>query len=162
MEPLSPRTQLGEMTVEELKAYNGWDPEKPLLIAIEGHIYEASRALAKLSFEEEIFTSDISSLSSSKLDNLRDWENKFMNKYVKVGTIKRTEIVTDGPVASPIKNISSMVQQEEEEGFECLIGITSLESSANDFVMFLILWIFYLWLVRSNFSNPKVLAFQSK
>ncbi|KAJ4963484.1 hypothetical protein NE237_023423 [Protea cynaroides] len=156
MEPLSPPTQLGEMTVVELKAYDGWDPEKSLLIAIKGQIYdvsqsrkfygaggpyalfggkEASRALATLSFEEKIFTGDISGLNSSELDNLRDWENKFMDKYVKVGTIKRTEIVTNGPVASPVKNVFYGTTRRGapyqnggvlREGFGCLIGITSL------------------------------------
>ncbi|XP_042494496.1 membrane steroid-binding protein 2-like [Macadamia integrifolia] len=137
MEPLSPPTELGEITVEELKAYDGSNPKKPLLIAIKGQIYDvsqsrkfygpsgpyalfggkdASRALATLSFEEKNFTGDISGLSSLELENLQDWENKFMNKYAMVGTIKKTEVVADhGSVARPVKVVSSMVQQEEEE-----------------------------------------------
>ncbi|XP_043713761.1 membrane steroid-binding protein 1-like [Telopea speciosissima] len=137
MEPLSPSTELGEITVEELKAYDGSNPNKPLSIAIKGQIYdvsqskmfygpggpyalfggkEASRALATLSFEEKNFSGDISGLSSLELENLQYWENKFMNKYVKVGIIKKTETVTDHVfVSSPVKIVPSIVQQEEEE-----------------------------------------------
>ncbi|KAJ4897521.1 Membrane steroid-binding protein 2 [Raphanus sativus] len=70
--PLPPPVQLGEITEEELKQYDGSDSEKPLLMAIKGQIYDvsqsrvfygpggpyalfagkdASRALAKMSFE---------------------------------------------------------------------------------------------------------------
>uniref|UniRef100_A0A7N1A0U8 Cytochrome b5 heme-binding domain-containing protein n=1 Tax=Kalanchoe fedtschenkoi TaxID=63787 RepID=A0A7N1A0U8_KALFE len=112
MEPLPPPVQLGEVTKEELKAYDGTDPKRPLLMAIKGQIYDvsqsrmfygpggpyalfagkdASRALAKMSFEEADLTGDISGLGPSELDTLQDWEYKFMSKYVKVGTIK-TEI----------------------------------------------------------------------
>ncbi|XP_058078611.1 membrane steroid-binding protein 2-like [Magnolia sinica] len=36
MEPLPPQVQLGEITEEELKVYDGSDPKKPLLMAIKG------------------------------------------------------------------------------------------------------------------------------
>lgn len=42
--PLRPPVQLGEITVEELKAYDGSDPEKPLLMAIKGQIYDVSQS----------------------------------------------------------------------------------------------------------------------
>lgn len=58
---------------------------------------DASRALAKMSFEDKDLTGDISGLGASELDALQDWEYKFMSKYVKVGTIKNTVPVTDGP-----------------------------------------------------------------
>ncbi|KAL2324517.1 hypothetical protein Fmac_023575 [Flemingia macrophylla] len=81
--PLRPPVQLGEITPEELKAYDGSDPEKPLLMAVKGQIYDvsqsrvfygpggpyalfagkdASRALAKMSFEEKDLTADTSGL----------------------------------------------------------------------------------------------------
>ncbi|KAK7315024.1 hypothetical protein VNO77_33556 [Canavalia gladiata] len=115
MEPLRPPVQIGEVTEEELKAYDGSDPEKPLLMAIKGQIYDvsqsrmfygpggpyalfagkdASRALAKMSFEDKDLTGDISGLSPFELESLQDWEYKFMGKYVKVGTIKKTVPVT--------------------------------------------------------------------
>lgn len=51
---------------------------------------EVSRALAKMSFEEKDLTWDISGLSPFELDALQDWEEKFMSKYTKVGSVKVT------------------------------------------------------------------------
>ncbi|XP_047336726.1 membrane steroid-binding protein 1 [Impatiens glandulifera] len=120
VEPLPPPVQLGEIDEEELKAYDGSDPKKPLLMAIKAQIYDvsqsrmfygpggpyalfagkdASRALAKMSFEVEDLTGDISGLGPFELDALQDWEYKFMSKYVKVGTIKKT--VTETTAADP-------------------------------------------------------------
>ncbi|XVF12477.1 hypothetical protein REPUB_Repub08aG0121800 [Reevesia pubescens] len=117
MEPLPPPVQLGEITEEELKQYDGSDSKKPLLMAIKGQIYDvtqsrmfygpggpyalfagkdASRALAKMSFEEKDLTGDISGLGPFELEALQDWEGKFMSKYVTVGTIKKTVPVTEG------------------------------------------------------------------
>ncbi len=117
MQPLPPPVQLGEVTEEELKVYDGSDPKKPLLMAIKGQIYDvtqsrmfygpggpyalfagkdASRALAKMSFEEQDLTGDISGLGPFELDALQDWEYKFMTKYAKVGSVKKTVPVTDG------------------------------------------------------------------
>lgn len=116
MEPLKPPVQIGEVTEEELKDYDGNNPEKPLLMAIKGQIYDvsqsrmfygpggpyalfagkdASRALAKMSFEEKDLTGDISGLGPFELEALQDWEYKFMGKYVKVGTIKKTDPATE-------------------------------------------------------------------
>ncbi|GAB4858226.1 Membrane steroid-binding protein 1 [Ancistrocladus abbreviatus] len=118
MEPLPPPVQVGEITEEELKQYDGSDSKKPLLMAIKGQIYDvsqsrvfygpggpyalfagrdASRALAKMSFEVEDLTGDVSGLGAYELEALHDWEYKFMSKYVKVGTVKKTIPVTDGP-----------------------------------------------------------------
>lgn len=36
--------QVGEITEQELRAYNGSDPNKPLLMAIKGQIYDVSTA----------------------------------------------------------------------------------------------------------------------
>ena len=44
MEPLPPPVQLGEVTEEELKAYDGTDPKKPLLMAIKGQIYDVTQS----------------------------------------------------------------------------------------------------------------------
>ncbi|KFK34187.1 hypothetical protein AALP_AA5G112000 [Arabis alpina] len=108
--PLPPPVQLGEITEDELKLYDGADSKKPLLMAIKGQIYDvtlsrmfygpggpyalfagkdASRALAKMSFEEQDLTGDISGLGAFELEALQDWEYKFMSKYVKVGTIQK-------------------------------------------------------------------------
>ncbi|KAF8672459.1 hypothetical protein HU200_049671 [Digitaria exilis] len=120
-EPLPPPVQMGEVSEEELRKYDGSDPKKPLLMAIKGQIYDvtqsrmfygpggpyalfagkdASRALAKMSFEPQDLTGDISGLGPFELDALQDWEYKFMSKYVKVGTVKKTVPVEDGNAAS--------------------------------------------------------------
>lgn len=36
--------QLGDVTEEDLRAYDGSDPNKPLLMAIKGQIYDVSRS----------------------------------------------------------------------------------------------------------------------
>lgn len=43
-EPLPPPVQLGEITEEELKQYDGSDSKKPLLMAIKGQIYDVSQS----------------------------------------------------------------------------------------------------------------------
>ncbi|TVU32093.1 hypothetical protein EJB05_23811 [Eragrostis curvula] len=133
-EPLPPPVQLGEVTEEELKQYDGSDPKKPLLMAIKGQIYDvtqsrlfygpggpyalfagkdASRALAKMSFEPQDLTGDISGLGPFELDALQDWEYKFMSKYVKVGTIKKTVPVEDNTAStSPATNEATPAASE--------------------------------------------------
>jgi membrane-associated progesterone receptor component len=112
--------QLGEnVTEEKLRAYDGSDPEKPLLMAIKGQIYDvsrsrmfygpggpyalfagrdASRALALMSFDPRDLTGNIDGLNASELEVLQDWEYKFMEKYVKVGQLvgARKQIETEG------------------------------------------------------------------
>ncbi|KAI3783983.1 hypothetical protein L1987_43074 [Smallanthus sonchifolius] len=44
MQPLPPPVQLGEISDEELKAYDGKDSKKPLLMAIKGQIYDVSQS----------------------------------------------------------------------------------------------------------------------
>ncbi|KAJ4967170.1 hypothetical protein NE237_019019 [Protea cynaroides] len=116
--------QLGEIAEEELKAYDGSDPNKPLLMAIKGQVFDvsssrkfygpdgpyaslsgkdASRALATMSFKEKDLNGDISGLSPPELDNLHDWENTFKSKYVRVGTVKKI---------APSANDSSMEATE--------------------------------------------------
>lgn len=56
---------------------------------------DASRALAKMSFEEKDLTGDISGLGPFELEALQDWEYKFSEKYVKVGTVKSNVPVTE-------------------------------------------------------------------
>ncbi|XP_074561811.1 membrane steroid-binding protein 1-like [Curcuma longa] len=129
-EPLPPPLQLGEVTEEELRVYDGSDPKKPLLMAIKGQIYDvtqsrmfygpggpyalfagkdASRALAKMSFEPTDLTSDISDLGTFELEALQDWEYKFMSKYVKVGTVKKAVPESS---SSEITERSSSVPQD--------------------------------------------------
>lgn len=66
---------------------------------------DASRALAKMSFEKEDLTGDISGLGPFEIDALQDWEYKFMSKYVKVGAIKKTVPVTDGSTPTETSDV---------------------------------------------------------
>ncbi|XP_020247197.1 LOW QUALITY PROTEIN: membrane steroid-binding protein 1-like [Asparagus officinalis] len=136
-EPLPPPVQSGEVTEEELRAYDGSDPKKPLLMAIKGQIYDvtqsrmfygpggpyalfagkdASRALAKMSFEEKDLTGDISGLGPFELEALHDWEYKFMSKYVKVGTVKKTVPVTDGSTSETAEASTQTTERGTAEG----------------------------------------------
>ena len=140
MKPLPPPVQLGEVTEEELKQYDGSDPNKPLLMAIKGQIYDvsqsrmfygpggpyalfagkdASRALAKMSFEDKDLTGDTSGLGPFELDALQDWEYKFMSKYVKVGTIKKAETAEGSSAPQPAeasdKDVAKPAEDKAEE-----------------------------------------------
>lgn len=44
LEPLPPPVQLGDVSLEELRQYDGTDPKKPLLMAIKGQIYDVSQS----------------------------------------------------------------------------------------------------------------------
>lgn len=100
--------QMGEMTDQELRTYNGSDPNKPILVSIRSQIYdvsagrnfygpggpyamfagkECSRALALLSFKPEDINGNLEGLSEEELVILEDWEYKFIEKYVKVGQL---------------------------------------------------------------------------
>lgn len=59
---------------------------------------DASRAFALLSFEPKDITGNIEGLSASELDVLQGWEDKYMEKYVKVGQLvgaERNQIETE-------------------------------------------------------------------
>ncbi|PSR93431.1 Membrane steroid-binding protein [Actinidia chinensis var. chinensis] len=140
MQPMPP-VQVGEISEEELKAYDGSDPKKPLFMAIKGQIYDvsqsrmfygpggpyalfagkdASKALAKMSFEDKDLTGDISDLGPFELDALQDWEYKFMSKYVKVGTVKKTVPVTEGsstgePAAETDREVEKPAENDPSE-----------------------------------------------
>lgn len=95
---------------------------------------DASRALAKMSFEEKDLTGDISGLGPFELDALQDWEYKFMEKYVKVGTIKREVPVTEAestsePSESTPRDVDA-VKPTEDSGSETA-AVKSDETPSN-------------------------------
>ncbi|KAF4371563.1 hypothetical protein G4B88_008278 [Cannabis sativa] len=119
--PTKPSVQLGEITHQELSAYNGSDPNKPLLISIKGQIYdvsssrmfygpggpyamftgkEASRALALLSFKPQDMNDNLEDLGPDELQVLEDWEDKFIDKYPKVGKLVKQSTSTEEPSQS--------------------------------------------------------------
>nr|GEX22842.1 hypothetical protein [Tanacetum cinerariifolium] len=167
MQPLKLPVQLGEISEEELKGYDGNDVKKPILMAIKGHIYDVSesrifygpggpyalfagkdtsRALAKMSFEEKDLNGDLTGLGVFELEALQDWENKFMRKYVKVGSIKKPELIpapsttTDRPAESyvaeatesntvePADHVSNLT---EDSPSEVAAGETKEETTAE-------------------------------
>ena len=101
-------SKLMELTPRQLLAYNGTDPSKPIYVAMKGQIYDvtsggsfygpggpyamfagkdASRALAKMTKNEEDITSSLEGLSEKEIGVLNDWENKFQAKYPIVGRV---------------------------------------------------------------------------
>uniref|UniRef100_A0A0V0HQB7 Putative membrane steroid-binding protein 2-like n=1 Tax=Solanum chacoense TaxID=4108 RepID=A0A0V0HQB7_SOLCH len=163
-QPLPPPVQLGEISGEELKQYDGSDSKKPLLMAIKGQIYDvsqsrmfygpggpyalfagkdASRALAKMSFEEKDLTGDISGLGPFELEALQDWEYKFMSKYVKVGTVKQTVPVSDGasndesvestnPETKPAEAVASESAKPSEDGPSGSVAAETVDKTDGD------------------------------
>ncbi|KAF5480387.1 hypothetical protein F2P56_001142 [Juglans regia] len=136
-QPPPPPVQLGEISEDDLKQYDGSDPEKPLLMAIKGQIYDvsqsrmfygpggpyalfagkdASRALAKMSFEEKDLTGDITGLGPFELEALQDWEFKFMSKYVKVGTVKSVPVTDGAPTGEHAESTDRDVAKPAEDG----------------------------------------------
>ncbi|OMO61566.1 Plant peroxidase [Corchorus capsularis] len=95
-----------DLTPQQLSQYNGTDPSKPIYVAIKGVIYDvttgksfygpggayamfagkdASRALAKMSKNEEDVTPNLDGLDEKQIGVLNDWVQKFQAKYPVVG-----------------------------------------------------------------------------
>ena len=103
-----PEAQERDYLLSELGAYDGSDPGKPLLMGIRGQVYDVTRgrdfygpggpyamfagkdctrALAKVSFEAELFTGDTDGLEPDELDKLEEWIEMFEGKYRRVGRL---------------------------------------------------------------------------
>ncbi|CAA2985500.1 probable steroid-binding protein 3 [Olea europaea var. sylvestris] len=97
-----------QLTLQQLKQYDGTDPSKPLYVAVKGRIFDmtsgksfygpggpysmfagkdASRALAKMSKNEEDVIASLDGLTDKEMGVLNDWEKKFEAKYPIVGTV---------------------------------------------------------------------------
>ncbi|KAI5354050.1 PREDICTED: membrane [Prunus dulcis] len=95
-----------ELTAQQLIQYNGTDPSKPIYVALKGRVFDvtdgksfygpggpyamfagkdASRALAKMTKNEEDITASLDGLSEKEIGVLTDWEKKFEAKYPVVG-----------------------------------------------------------------------------
>jgi membrane-associated progesterone receptor component len=48
---------------------------------------DCTRALAKVSFDEELFTGDIAGLEPHELDKLEEWIEMFEGKYRRIGRL---------------------------------------------------------------------------
>jgi len=103
-----PEAEERDYSPSELAGYDGSDPSKPLLIGIRGYVYDVTRgrdfygpdgpygmfagkdctrALAKVSFDEELFTGDIEGLELDELDKLEEWIEIFEGKYRRIGRL---------------------------------------------------------------------------
>ena len=103
-----PEAEARDYSLSELAAYDGSDSGKPLLIGIRGQVYDVTlgrhfygpggpygmfagkdctRALAKVSFDAEMFTGDIDGLEPNELDKLEEWIEMFEGKYRRVGRL---------------------------------------------------------------------------
>lgn len=124
--------QVGEITKQELRAYNGSDPSKPILMAIKGQIYDvsgsrmfygpggpyamfagrdASRALALLSFKPQDLNGNLEGLEAPELEILQDWEDKFIEKYAKVGQLVAEDMKTE-----PTETADKVQESQNQHG----------------------------------------------
>eukprot|EP00793_Prasinoderma_coloniale_P005139 PRCOL_00000900-RA len=108
--PDYPEAEKADFSLEALRAFDGSDSSKPLLVGCKSNIYDmakgkdfygkggpyncfagrdASVALAKMAFNEEYLAADWENykMSQSESDILDDWEKKFATKYPLVGKI---------------------------------------------------------------------------
>jgi membrane-associated progesterone receptor component len=105
---LMPEAEERDYSLSELAGYDGSDPTKPLLVGIRGYVYDVTRgrdfygpggpygmfagkdctrALAKVSFDEALFTGDIEGLDADELDKLEEWIGMFAGKYRRIGRL---------------------------------------------------------------------------
>mmetsp|Transcript_12270 Transcript_12270/g.30974 ORF Transcript_12270/g.30974 Transcript_12270/m.30974 type:complete len:259 (-) Transcript_12270:378-1154(-) len=99
---------VGEISLEELQGYTGADVTKPILLAVRGRVFDVSKgrdfygpgggynlfaghecscALAKMSLQAEDLHGDLSEVTPEQLGYLKEWEDKFSDKYTVVGSI---------------------------------------------------------------------------
>ncbi|KAI3943966.1 hypothetical protein MKW98_021269 [Papaver atlanticum] len=97
-----------ELTLQQLKQFDGSDASKPIYVALKGKIYDvttgksfygpggsycmfagkdASRALAKMSKNDEDICASLDGLSEKEMGVLNDWEKKFEAKYTVIGSV---------------------------------------------------------------------------
>jgi len=103
-----PRGEERDYTRAEVATFDGKDPERPLLLIVRGKVYDVTpgrdfygpggpyamfagkdctRALAKMAFDEELFTADIAGLEADELEKLEEWIEMFEGKYRRIGRI---------------------------------------------------------------------------
>ncbi|XP_052208837.1 probable steroid-binding protein 3 [Diospyros lotus] len=97
-----------DLTLQQLKQYDGTDASKPIYLAVKGRIFDvsagksfygpggpyamfagkdASRALAKMSKSDDDVCANLNGLSDKEIGVLNDWEKKFEAKYPIVGRV---------------------------------------------------------------------------
>lgn len=123
-----PPLQKRDMTVEELRKYDGRQDDGRILMAVNGKVFDvtrgknfygpdgpygvfagrdASRGLAKFSLTEDVLKDgfdDLSDLSTMEMDTVREWDMQFTMKYDFIGHL----------IKSPEEEKSSKVEKQED------------------------------------------------
>lgn len=108
--PPLPKAERRDYTLEELKGFDGSDPERPILLAVQGRVFDVTRgrafygpegmygvfagkdctrALAKFSTNPDDCTGDMTDLTPAELEKLEDWLDTFSTKYDELGALIR-------------------------------------------------------------------------
>lgn len=129
----------GDLTLEELRKYDGRDEEGRVLLSVCGEIYDvtkgakfygpdapyanlagrdATRALALFDVDAIKDTwDDYSDLSITQMNNVTEWVEQFKEKYVYVGKLVKTEAEKSTPVqpADEESDDDEMVEEKEKQ-----------------------------------------------
>ncbi|KPM05956.1 membrane-associated progesterone receptor component 2-like protein [Sarcoptes scabiei] len=145
-----------DMTLEELRKYDGKGPDKRICIAILGRVYDctkgydyygpdgaystfagrdASRALAKfdvMAVKDE--WDDITDLSPSEMSSVTEWNEQFQEKYDYVGRLVRSEeeILDKADYDEDFSNDEDNKKQGKCSTDDDIELINSEESSSNE------------------------------
>jgi membrane-associated progesterone receptor component len=103
-----PEAEERDYSLLELADYDGTDVGRPLLIGIGGYVYDVTRgrdfygpggpygmfagkdctrALAKVSFDDDLFTGDVEGLEPKDIEKLEEWIAMFEGKYRRIGRL---------------------------------------------------------------------------
>ncbi|KAL3880193.1 hypothetical protein ACJMK2_032455 [Sinanodonta woodiana] len=131
-EPELPKMKRRDMTLEQLREYDGNGKDGRILIAVNGKIFDvtrgkrfygpggpyglfagrdASRALATFSLSDDAFRNefdDLSDLNSMQMESVREWEIQLREKYDYVGKLLK-------PGESPTEYTDTEDEQSEEK-----------------------------------------------
>nr|AUS83916.1 membrane associated progesterone receptor [Eisenia fetida] len=142
-----------DMTVEEIRPYDGKQPDGRILMAVNGKVFDvtrgkkfygpdgpygifagrdASRGLATFALSEEVLKDgydDLSDLSPMEMDSVREWETQFMMKYDCIGKLIKPE-PEEKPEDGEKEKVSSVT--EKAVGDEVHSETTPEETSEGD------------------------------
>ncbi|KAK3599988.1 hypothetical protein CHS0354_012642 [Potamilus streckersoni] len=131
-EPELPKMKRQDMTLEQLREYDGKGKDGRILIAVNGKIFDvtlgkrfygpggpyglfagrdASRALATFSLSDDAFRNeydDLSDLNSMQMESVSEWEIQLREKYDYVGKLLK-------PGESPTEYTDTEDEQSEEK-----------------------------------------------
>lgn len=110
VEPPLPKLRKQDMTMEQLKQYNGLGPDGRVLVAVNGKVFDvtrgkrfygpggpyaafagrdASRGLATFSVNASEEFDDLADLNAAQKESVKEWETQFTEKYEYIGRLLR-------------------------------------------------------------------------